>query len=264
VYIDKYNDLLYLPAEKHTPPTKIFRSHIEKLEHITRINVYENDKSTANGDEDCFYADDKITLYVYNDKTKSCEKCGQFEDNDVVIKEIEIDLTKMCLCPDCTVGEVFRVEEPKVEKKEVEKSKICKVCGHFTVTENHDIYNTGCNIWVCEQCTMHNPEVCTKCGQDEYTVKTYPVEELHNTKLVLCSRCLRNYRVAKDTTSNSHYKQSKIQAFEVMQQLDDERAGVGVVCAAKYIMRSHLKGQRESDLRKAIDYLHKELTGEWM
>ncbi len=63
--------------------------------------------------------------------------------------------------------------------------------------------------------------------------------------------------------SSSHYvsKREGLEAIDVIEAFDLNR-NLANVC--KYILRCNHKGQRDSDLEKAINYLWRERYGTWL
>ncbi len=78
----------------------------------------------------------------------------------------------------------------------------------------------------------------------------------------LCAYC-RNVSKIDETYSSSHYtsKREGLEAIDVIEAFDLNR-NLANVC--KYILRCNHKGQRDSDLEKAINYLWRERYGTWL
>lgn len=59
---------------------------------------------------------------------------------------------------------------------------------------------------------------------------------------------------------DSHYSERTIEPIDVIEAWD---LGFNLGNVIKYIARADHKGQRESDLAKALNYLHREVHGTW-
>lgn len=62
------------------------------------------------------------------------------------------------------------------------------------------------------------------------------------------------------TYSSEHYKGKGMEAIDVIEAFNLGRNLANVV---KYVLRADHKGQRDSDLEKAINYLWRERYGTW-
>ena len=62
-------------------------------------------------------------------------------------------------------------------------------------------------------------------------------------------------------SANAHYTATgPIEPIHIIEQF---RLGFNLACVIKYILRAEHKGQRDSDLEKAINYLWRERYGTW-
>jgi hypothetical protein len=52
--------------------------------------------------------------------------------------------------------------------------------------------------------------------------------------------------------------------FEPIQIIEHYKLGFNLGNVMKYTLRADLKGERRADLEKAMNYLYRELYGEWM
>jgi len=66
--------------------------------------------------------------------------------------------------------------------------------------------------------------------------------------------------LGSEKVNGTHYVSGKIESIEVIEAF---KLGFNLANAVKYILRADRKGQRDSDLEKAINYLHRERFGTW-
>lgn len=61
--------------------------------------------------------------------------------------------------------------------------------------------------------------------------------------------------------SQEHYKNDTIEAIDVIEAY---KLSYNLCNVLKYVLRADRKGQRDSDLEKAINYLWRERYGTWL
>ena len=69
-----------------------------------------------------------------------------------------------------------------------------------------------------------------------------------------------NKIIEETLKENGHYKLNKIEVIEIIEQnmLNFNRGNV-----IKYVLRAPYKSNEIEDLKKALNYLHREIYGEW-
>ena len=67
----------------------------------------------------------------------------------------------------------------------------------------------------------------------------------------------------KDKIAGNHYKTNNIEVIDIIEEFN---LNFNLGNVVKYILRAGKKGSetREEDLAKAVNYAHRELTGEWI
>ncbi len=73
-------------------------------------------------------------------------------------------------------------------------------------------------------------------------------------------KTLNNTKPEPTTSGAAHYTQGDLQVIDVIEKWNLNRNLAQVVA---YVLRCDHKGQRNHDLEKAIDYLHRERYGTW-
>ena len=64
----------------------------------------------------------------------------------------------------------------------------------------------------------------------------------------------------------THYTKSDIEVIEIIEQITKDyppEIGYHIGNVIKYLARSPHKGDMESDLNKALNYMHRAVRGEW-
>ncbi len=126
-------------------------------------------------------------------------------------------------------------------------------------------------IGACQLCQRFYPDVCTQCREDRERLRADAervgdldpaIKDGRNSPTYMPPSKEREARRAEEPSNKVHHYTvtGPIEPIHVIEQYG---LGFRMGSALKYLLRADHKGQRDSDLEKAINFLWRERYGTW-